>query len=67
MNNSLNNIFFLLGLPTLLISQSVSDSMLLDEIELFESKELKHSIGIRYDLLEKIHQTFLIQIVLIKF
>jgi len=53
MNYSLNNIFFLLGFPSLLISQSVSDSILLDEIELFESKELKHSIGIRYDVLEK--------------
>ena len=35
-----------------MISQSVTDSLLLEEIEIFESKELKHSIGIRYDVLE---------------
>ena len=58
MNNSFNNIIFLLGFPTLLISQSVSDSVMLEEVELFESKELKHSIGIRYDLLERNSSNF---------
>ncbi|MAO72019.1 MAG: hypothetical protein CMD02_05885 [Flavobacteriales bacterium] len=58
MNNSFNNIIFLLGFPTLLISQSVTDSVTLEEVELFESKELKHSIGIRYDLLERTSSNF---------
>ena len=50
MNGSLNNIFFLLGFPSLLISQSVSDSILLDEIELFESKELKNKKSVLFKL-----------------
>ena len=31
---------------------------MLKEIELFESKELKHSIGIRYDVLERNSSNF---------
>ena len=53
MNYNLYNIFILSGLPLILVSQSISDSVLLEEIELFESKELKHSIGIRYEIFNK--------------
>ena len=42
----------------MLASQSISDSVLLEEIELFESKELKHSIGIRYEIFNKNLNTF---------
>ena len=66
MNNSFNNIIFLLGFPTLLISQSVSDSVI-NEIELFESKELNIQLVLDMMFLKEIHQTFLIQIVLINF
>ena len=58
MNYNLYNIFILSGLPLILVSQSISDSVLLEEIELFESKELKHSIGIRYEIFNKNLNTF---------
>ena len=58
MNYNLYNIFILSGLPLVLVSQSISDSVLLEEIELFESKELKHSIGIRYEIFNKNLNTF---------
>ena len=58
MNYNLYNIFILSGLPLMLVSQSISDSVLLEEIELFESKELKHSIGIRYEIFNKNLNTF---------
>jgi len=58
MNYNLYNIFILSGLPLMLASQSISDSVLLEEIELFESKELKHSIGIRYEIFNKNLNTF---------
>ena len=51
MKIKLTNILFLLGFPTLLISQSVTDSILLPEIDIFESKEVKHSIGSRLDVI----------------
>ena len=52
------NILILSGFPFILVSQSISDSVLLEEIELFESKELKHSIGIRYEIFNKNFNTF---------
>ena len=51
MKQKLINILFLLGLPILLISQSVHDSILLPEIDIFEPKEVKHSIGSRLDVI----------------
>jgi len=51
MKTKLTNILFLLGLPTLLISQSVADSILLPEIDVFETKEVKHSVGSRLDVI----------------
>ena len=51
MKIKLTNILFLLGFPTLLFSQSVTDSILLPEIDIFESKEVKHSIGSRLDVI----------------
>lgn len=52
------NILILSGFPFILVSQSISDSVLLEEIELFDSKELKHSIGIRYEIFNKNFNTF---------
>ena len=49
MKKKLNNILFLLGLPFLLISQSVSDSIILSEINIIETKAEKHSIGISFE------------------
>jgi len=51
MKTKLTNILFLLGFPFLLISQSVTDSILLPEIDIFEIKEVKHSIGSRLDVI----------------
>jgi len=58
MKYNIFNIFILSGFPFILVSQSISDSVLLEEIELFESKELKHSIGIRYEIFNKNFNTF---------
>ena len=58
MKYNIFNIFILSGFPFILVSQSISDSILLEEIELFESKELKHSIGIRYEIFNKNFNTF---------
>ena len=57
MKYNIFNILILSGFPFILVSQSISDSVLLEEIELFESKELKHSIGIRYEIFNKKNQT----------
>lgn len=58
MTKRLINIFFLLGLSYHLTSQSIADSIILNEIELSDVKELKHSIGIRYDVFDKTLSNF---------
>lgn len=51
MKQKLTNILILLGFPLFLVSQSVSDSILLPEIEILESKMSKHSIGSRFEII----------------
>ena len=58
MRKRLINIFVFLGLPCILTSQSIADSIILNEIELSDVKELKHSIGIRYDVFDKTLSNF---------
>ena len=53
MTKILINIFFLLGLSYHLTSQSIADSIILNEIELIDVKEHKHSIGNRIDVINK--------------
>ncbi len=58
MRKRLINIFVFLGLPCFLTSQSIADSIILNEIELSDVKELKHSIGVRYDVFNKTLSNF---------
>ena len=58
MRKRLINIFVFLGLPCFLTSQSIADSIVLNEIELSDVKELKHSIGVRYDVFDKTLSNF---------
>ena len=50
MNRNITKILLLLILPSLMMSQSINDSILLKEINVFESKLQKHSIGSRNDV-----------------